>query len=241
MENARSPCLPLSPQGKALGSSGNANPSVSSETVELDCGHWGLGLMVESFRISVNSEDTMQCMDEHQERFLRDEFFSLTLMATVQRAKVYVAGASDDRKWSFQKALRSSLQHLEPEYRAPVSEEVHIANILALADGLSRDFGDVLAGGRFRIGTAQKALNLYLKYLWCIGKLPPPPHCPFDFRVITKLPKCQGISWTALDDPAVYRKLVSAAKVRSAGGSIALWELKTYNDLFTPSGAQIKA
>ena len=168
-------------------------------------------------------------MDEDQEQFLRDEFFSLTLMARVQRAHVYVPNANAKTKASFQKALRSWLERLEPVYRDVVSEEDHMQNIVALSEGLSKDYADVLAGRRFRVGTAQKALNLYLKYLWCIGKLPAPPHCPFDFGVIAKLPECRGINWTALDNPTQYQELVTAAKAKAGSMSLALWELRTYN------------
>jgi len=169
-------------------------------------------------------------MDEYQERFLKDEFFSLTLMATVQRADVYVRGLSLHARGAFQTALRTRLEQLAAFYHAAVSEEDHIQNIVALSEGLSTDYADILTGRRFRIGTAQKALNLYLKYLWCVGKIPPPPHCPFDFRVITKLPGCRGISWTALDSVTQYRQLVAAAKIRAQGVSLPKWELQTYNN-----------
>src|SRR5579871_1682665 len=174
----------------------------------------------------------MRPMDEQQQRFLRDEFFSLTLMATVQRAKVYAPGVTDADKGKFQQGLRSCLERLEHSYGETVSEENHIGNIIALADRLSSEHGNVLAGRRFRIGTAQKALNLYLKYLWCLGKLPAPPHCPFDARVIAKLPECNGVKWTALDDPEQYRKLVKAARAKSGNTCIAAWELRSYNDAF---------
>ena len=174
----------------------------------------------------------MRHMDEHQEQFLRDELFSLTLMATVQRAHVYVPNADDKARSNFQKGLRSSLERLQIAYCGPVSEEDHIRNITALSEKLSRDYGDVLSGRRFRIGTAQKALNLYLKYLWCIGKVPIPPHCPFDYRVIAKLPQCRGINWTALDDPAQYQALVTAAKAKAGNMPLAVWELRTYNGAF---------
>jgi hypothetical protein len=44
-------------------------------------------------------------MDDDQERFLRDEFFSLTLIGTVQRNKVYTSGAGDVAKEQFQQAV----------------------------------------------------------------------------------------------------------------------------------------
>jgi hypothetical protein len=178
-------------------------------------------------------------MNRDQEEFLRDEFFSLTLMATVQRANVYRPSAPDGEKGAFQAALRDQLQGLEPIYREPVVEEDHIQNILTLADRTSTDHGGVLMAARFRIGTAQKALNLYLKYLWCMGILPAPPHCPFDYRVISKLRGCREIRWTALDTATAYRKLVTAAKVEAGGMSLAEWELKTYNAAFNTIGIPI--
>ena len=104
-------------------------------------------------------------------RFLHNELFSMTLMATVQRGRVY----------------------------------------------------------RIRIGSAQKALNLFLKYLWCIGEAPEPPHCPFDFQIISKLPPAVRCNWTELDSIETYRALVAAAKTAAAGQSLAEWELAEYN------------
>jgi hypothetical protein len=115
----------------------------------------------------------------------------------------------------FQQALRSSLKRFEPSYPDAVSEADHVRNIVALSEQLSADYGDALAARRFRIGAAQKALNLYLKYLWCIGKIPTPPHCPFDGNVINVLPGCRGISWTALDDMKRYMMLVGAARAKA--------------------------
>jgi hypothetical protein len=45
----------------------------------------------------------------------------------------------------------------------------------------------------FRVGTAQKALNLYLKYLWCLGEIKTPPHCPFDRGIIQMLPVSERV------------------------------------------------
>ncbi len=169
-------------------------------------------------------------MDSHQEQFLKDEFFSLTLMATVQRADVYIAGAAEKERKAFQTALRSRLEELATAYREEVPEEAHIRNILGLSSALSSSHAKVLREGRFRIGPAQKALNLYLKYLWCLGKIPAPPHCPFDSRVISKLPQYTGPNWTALDSELEYRALVKAAKTKAQGLSLATWELQTYNN-----------
>ena len=168
-------------------------------------------------------------MTEDQKAFLEDEFFSLTLMATVQRAGGYAAERSDRERREFQRALRSRLETIAKTYKAPVLEERHIQNIEGLADTLSLEHAEVLANRRFRIGPAQKALNLYLKYLWCVGEIPMPPHCPCDFQIIRHLRTVRKIRWTDIDDIAVYRTLVQEASMVANGMPLALWELRTYN------------
>ena len=168
-------------------------------------------------------------MDACQEQFLRNELFSLTLMATVQRAGVYAPGSREKNRREFQTTLRGQLESTAEGYANQVTEEEHIRSIVDLAARLTSSHANVLKNGRFRIGTAQKALNLYLKYLWCLGKIGPPPHCPFDFQILKTLPNYTGPSWTKLDREEDYRALVEAAKAKAQGSSLAAWELRTYN------------
>src|ERR1035437_7820457 len=114
-------------------------------------------------------------MNKHQEQFLKDEFFSLTLMATVQRAHVYVPNANPDSKWKFQTALRSSLERVGVSYYGPVSDEDHIRKIATRSEDLSADQADVLAGGCFRIGTAQSPLTSISSIFGVLEKYPPHP------------------------------------------------------------------
>jgi len=168
-------------------------------------------------------------MDAHQKKFLMDEIFSLTLMGTVGRANVYTSGLSEGERKALQSALRKQLEQFAHEYEEVVQEEAHIQNILKLSKYLTEAHANILQGGRLRIGTAQKALNLYLKYLWCLGKVPVPPHCPFDYQIIAKLPAYTGPNWTMLDSVKDYRALVTVAKAKAHGISLAVWELHTYN------------
>ena len=55
-------------------------------------------------------------------------------------------------------------------------------------------FGQYLSGGHLRYGTSQKALNLYLKFLWRPGKATTPP---FD-RVVLTAGGIDGV-WTKCD------------------------------------------
>ena len=175
-------------------------------------------------------------MDVDQERFFRDELFSLTLMATVQRAGVYKAKVPEHSRRAFQATLRSKLEQVARDYEHEVEEETHIQNIVEFSDSLTQRHKNILNGSRFRLGTAQKALNLYLKYLWCLGKIPRPPHCPFDFRIIAKLSTYKGPKWTDLDHEKDYRNLIAAAKSKAQGIPLAVWELQTYNNIQLRAG-----
>lgn len=176
-------------------------------------------------------------IDRNQKKFLEDEFFNCTIRGAILRGYVY-----DDEKTvtrvereNLRERLRSSLERLIPSYRAGVSEEDHIQNIDELSKKISEKHAGVLKNKRFRVGTAQKALNLYLKYFWCVGMVPLPPHCPFDNGVIKKLkslPSDRKWSWTQLDAIEDYKALVAAAKVEADGASLAEWELQLCNDSY---------
>jgi predicted house-cleaning noncanonical NTP pyrophosphatase (MazG superfamily) len=135
-----------------------------------------------------------------KKQFLHDELFSLTLMAMVQRGKIYKATATNKERNQFHKELQRSLKEIAAEYRTDKTDEEHEKNISRLADTLSFSQHAVLREERFRIGSAQKALNLFLKYLWCLEEILPPPHCPFDAGIIRQLelPPAVPRNWTEL-------------------------------------------
>ena len=166
-----------------------------------------------------------------QRRYLRDQFHGLVLQATVQRADIYAPAAENSERESFRVAFRRELDDASGEYASPVREKAHIARIVAIADNLSRQHGIALRGGRFRIGPAQKALNLFLKYQWCSGWISIPPHCPFDALIISCLPLGERINWTQLDTVTGYESLVKAARQKAGKASLAEWELELYDSL----------
>ena len=168
-----------------------------------------------------------------QNEFLKSQLFQLTVAATLQRNKVYAAGVTDTERRNFRIALHAQLASITPFYSARVDGPAHEASVSSIADAMSGSHARLLQDGRFRIGTAQKALNLWLKYLWCANLLPvAPPHCPFD-RIIIQghLPRSvHHINWTTLDNISDYRVLWEAAdKLATAESlSIAQWELIAY-------------
>ena len=168
-------------------------------------------------------------MNEQQLQFILAEVWYLTMLASFQRVRIY-ADPSNPSNHLVRGYLRDELSALTPHYTAgPVSDARHIANVQHLADTLSSRCESLLFEKRFRIGVAQKALNLYLKYLWCIGQVPEPPHCPFDRTVIQELEGCQGISWSQFDDLDTYEQLVAAARRKASPLSLSEWELRFFN------------
>ena len=165
-------------------------------------------------------------------RFLEAQFHGMVLQATVQRARIYAPDSSEESREAFRSALWEQLDRLTFGYRQEVEESEHVENIQRLTTRVSRGHGPALRGGRFRIGPAQKALNLMLKYHWSAGWIPEPPHCPLDAIIIGKLPRDVHHNWTDLDSVSDYRKLIRAAraKAEAEGLSLAQWELATYQE-----------
>lgn len=110
-----------------------------------------------------------------------------------------------------------------------VAEPDHVRNIAALAKRVTDDCKDFLHDKKLGFGRAEKALNLYLKYLWCVDRAKMPPHCPFDSVVIRTLPRpLSAIAWTKLDDEATYMDLVKATRGMAGAESLTEWEIRIY-------------
>jgi len=160
-------------------------------------------------------------------RFLILTFLSNTQSSIFQRGNVYAEGATEDQKKAFQADFRRRLWELAYQYAEPVSEAEHLMTIQNFADELSRAHPDTLANGRFRIGTAQKAVNLFLKFLWSIEMIPEPPHCPIDRTVLAEIGNNQN--WTELDDIEAYKSIIAAIRQKAGQQTPAQWEYNLWN------------
>jgi hypothetical protein len=175
-----------------------------------------------------------------KKKFLINQAIASSIISAFQHAGVYGAGlkANDPRKNSLRKELVDRLRSLGEKYHEPVTGEEHCRNIEGLADTLTKRYKgtDLLRNDRFRIGIAQKALNVYLKNLWCLGEITTaPPHCPLDRQIIDRLGMKSSeraeYDWTKLDDIERYKELISLCdkKAREKGSrNIAEWELEVY-------------
>ena len=157
-------------------------------------------------------------------RFLNQETFALTVNGALGRNKTYRDGIDPKSKSGFRESLRCWLYSRVGDYRAErIGDERHLANIETLSSTLSERHGDILLDGAFRIGAAQKALNLYLKYCWARGVVLEPPHCPIDAIVIANIAKCPSgvgcricadVTWTKIRCTYEYMHFVDKAKAQ---------------------------
>ena len=117
---------------------------------------------------------------------------------------------------------------LSNQYKKSISDNVHFKNVGNLASEMSEQFKGILKEGRLRIGVVQKALNVYLKYLWYTGRIPEPPHCPFDRYIIRCFPRKSQKAWTKIVTLEEYREIVDVARSIAGEQSLAQWELVMY-------------
>ena len=134
-------------------------------------------------------------MKEEIKNFLEGEFLLLTISAGFQHNRIYNKKTRPEERKALQKTIKNKLSEYSVFYDGVVGETAHIKNIQRFAKEIIKRHKNILYGKELRIGTAQKLLNLYLKYLWVWGKIPEPPHCPFDNKIISKI-KAGNIKFT---------------------------------------------
>ncbi len=151
-----------------------------------------------------------------KKEFILGEFWMLTVSAAFQRANIYNSDYNnkdfEDKKNDFKEKLKEIIIQKSEEYKNRViSEEEHLKNIEDIIT-FSAD-PNVLRGGRLNFGICQKLLNLYLKYLWCLGLLKfSPPHFPIDRKIQKELGITNPCSWTAMNDKKEYLNVIEIAR-----------------------------
>lgn len=171
-----------------------------------------------------------------EQEFIVNEIWILAWNASVQRAKLYKTDlSSEDRKAS---DFRSSvISYIEEEifqsYKNGCSEDQHYKNIESLimkANTIGSDGSDILGPDGYKYGVAQKLLNLAVKYLWCLGHIKEPPHCPVDRIVINKTKYKNKVNWTKIKEKEPYENVIEEIKELASAKNLtpAQWELLNY-------------
>ena len=191
-------------------------------------------------------------LKEEKKEFILNELWKRSIDATLRRNIIYVKAETpkqeklrDNFTVELREDLKSTLEHAAKiNAQPPMTEERLIEIITNTARKYSRKYKTVLADGRFRIGSVQKIINLYLKYLWTTGYGSKPPHCPFDRKVLLKLHSTyKPPSWTKMNSMSEYKLWVKKAQEKAAEKkcSIAEWELTVYNEVMNTDSAPAQA
>lgn len=166
-----------------------------------------------------------------KKRFLRYELGLLSIKGALSTrnsdAPVYAKEVKVYQRTREKKTFREFLDSLEYLYlKGGVTDEQHIEFIQKTADDLSIALRDKLHNGRFRIGVAQKLINLHLKYLWVAGFIEQPPHCPIDGIVRDKA--MISYDWTTSDSIEAYAQAVEELREVASLRTLSLWELEEF-------------
>ncbi len=173
----------------------------------------------------------MTDLDGEKERYITYELGLLSRQAALstrdRKSPVYAKGVKEHQKGPAKDAVLAVLKDNRTTYLAGgISEEDHIAYIEQTATKLSSSIGKYLHNGRFRIGVAQKLVNVHLKYLWTAGLIREPPHCPIDgiIRDIAKI----NYDWIVSDSIKEYREAIAGLKSEAGSASLSVWELVNF-------------
>ena len=163
-----------------------------------------------------------------QNAFLFGEYFGLSLQAATQRAGIWADGVPETDRRELHFHLRDLLKKTVEQYVTPVDDATHNKTIERIANSLTRRHAGLLVDHRFRIGPTQKALNLYLKYMWCAGHIAMPPHCPIDAVVLKAVKLAPPVIWTKMYSIHQYTDVIAALKAVAAPLPLAEWELREW-------------
>ena len=106
----------------------------------------------------------------NQQLFILNEIFGMSWIASVQHNKVYKSNTRDVEKSEFQNYIEKYIEDkIISRYINTVSEKEHNNNITKIAKYAENRYSSILENDVYKIGTAQKLLNLLLKYYWCLG------------------------------------------------------------------------
>lgn len=191
----------------------------------------------------------MNLLQNEKNRFLADEFFKLSWNAALQRNKTFASIESenfDKLKKDFYKEMKKTIFQILSIYAIKnVTHEEHLKNIEKLIE-VSKNYSSILANyeteedgssdssvNQIKAGTAQKLLNMMLKYCWCAGWINTPPDFPIDshnLKALLNLHNSEEFkkSWTKnIKEIKDYDAIIKRAS-NEIQETLALWELKTW-------------
>ena len=151
---------------------------------------------------------------------------SSAIQAALQRNKTYKETANGAERAAFRAELAKQLRIEAQRYSVSISDPDHCSAIRRISDAISAKCGNALVNNRFRYCTAQKAFNLYLKFLWKLGLILQPPHCPVD-SIVLAAADIEG-AWTKCDSEEQYLAWINELRRKAMPLTLADWESQVW-------------
>ncbi|NCN05944.1 MAG: hypothetical protein GW949_09965 [Spirochaetales bacterium] len=169
-------------------------------------------------------------MTSLHKKFVLDEVFLMAWNASAQHNRLYALECTPTQRIVFKNRMKEFIESsVLPNYHHDYSEKDHLSFIHSIKEYAEKEFCPILSKGTYTIGTAQKLLNLLLKYYWCLGYLDNTPlHCPVD-RIILQVAGINSVNWTDFDTADEYQGIVNRLKEVAQSRSLAEWELDLWS------------
>ena len=178
--------------------------------------------------------------EEQKELFIITEFMSLSIMAglATRNAEFPIYNSKKGNRDKFKKAIRTHLFKLYTEVK---NQELNdIENIydywVEFESVMTKGFTQDLKDGKFRIGISQKIISLFLKFLYCSGKIKSLCVCPIDGFVKEailsemkegKIEEATLKNWTEITEINDLKNYVKI--IQSISDSVINWEIDIWN------------
>jgi hypothetical protein len=157
--------------------------------------------------------------------------------AAVQHNLLYAKTIKLEQKPQVRKSWAQILSNIGQEFQNDVSVEKYEQFILNLQKHMNekyRGFFDSGSphGSMFRVSHSQKSISVYVKHLWCLGKIPEPKICPVDRSILgkTNAANCRDIAWGYVNSIEEHRRKFNyiIEKAHLSNRTVAQWELITF-------------
>jgi hypothetical protein len=175
-----------------------------------------------------------------------EKALSSGVSAAVQHNSLYREGVRQVAKPLFQESWKEQLISVSKKFEQTVEASAYEEDILKLKQYINEKYSTLFRDtphpkygyeAGFRISHAQKSISVYLKHLWCMGKIPRPPQCPVDRIILKKAGiKYPETNWAYVNSIEEHRGEMCFLNNKAviAGLHVADWELASKGELPFP-------
>lgn len=138
----------------------------------------------------------------------RDVQFALaqSIKASVQHNPTYTKNIDHSSKIKFRNYWKVRLQEIGLTFLENRDLKYYLEQVVDFSVEMNSMFSEILSPNKefydngFRIAHSQKSISVYLKHLWCMDAIPPPPCCPLDRIISERAGILLPASWTKMNN-----------------------------------------